>query len=308
MNATRRKTTDAVPDGAGQITPLPRTLLLLAAALLGTAQPVAQAAGHAAATATDARVANGAYLATAAGCISCHTDSEHDGAPWAGGHALETPYGTFYAPNITPDKETGIGRWTDDEFVAAVKHGVAPGGGQYYPAFPYPSYAGMTDTDALAIKAYLDTLVPVSQPNRPHELEWYVPGRTAMQIWAWLFAPWDYAAAPSEHERGAYLVRHLGHCGECHTPRNLFGALDTAAELGGSPADAAGGSAPAIDATALAAAGWTRNDLEFFLELGMLPDGDFAGGGMTAVIDDNTGKLTPADRAAIAGYLLQAGN
>lgn len=257
----------------------------------------------------------GAYLVIAGGCVSCHTDSENDGVPFAGGHRLATPYGVFVTPNITPDKETGIGTWTDAEFLAALREGRAPDGSAYYPSFPYPSYAGMTEQDALDIKAWLDTLEPVRQQNAAHELAWYVPGRWAMQIWQRLFSPWQYAAQDDmdpEWQRGAYLVRHLGHCGECHSPRNIFGALDTARELTGSGSNkksaggkAADGTGPNISSDRKnGIGGWTPDDLEFFLELGMQPDGNFSGGQMTAVIDDNTALLTPEDRRAIATFLL----
>ncbi|MEE4186089.1 MAG: cytochrome c, partial [Gammaproteobacteria bacterium] len=180
--------------------------------------------------ATDPAISRGEYLATAAGCSSCHTDSEHDGLPYAGGHRLETPYGNFVVPNITPDRQTGIGGWTDADFLAAVRDGVSPAGDHYYPAFPYASYAGMTERDVLDIKAYLDSLPAIERPNEAHELAWYLPGRWAMWIWQALFAPWEYPApagsdGDAEWQRGAYLVRHLGHCGECHTPRDWFGAL-----------------------------------------------------------------------------------
>jgi len=262
------------------------------------------AAGHAQQpTVRQSVVDKGAYLTAASGCVSCHTDNENDGVAFAGGHALETPFGIFYTPNITPDIETGIGGWTDEQFLAALRDGLAPDGRHYYPAFPYPSYAGVTDSDALAIKAYLDTLTPVTQPNRANELHWYMPGRWAMGIWKALFSPWPYSP-PAANARGAYLVRHLGHCGECHTPRNPLGALRLSNALTGSPKDTAGGGAPAIDSASLRTANWSLSDLEFFLELGMLPDGDFVGGSMTAVVDDNTAKLTAADRRAIAEYLL----
>ena len=252
-------------------------------------------------------IERGAYLTAAAGCVSCHTDRENGGAEFAGGHELESPYGVFVAPNITADRATGIGGWTEAEFIEAVKRGVAPDGSRYYPAFPYPSYAGMRDTDAAAIFRYLQSLQPVERANEPHRLAWYVPGRWAMRFWNALFAPWEYAPAAADLERGAYLVRHLGHCGECHTPRNLFGALDTSRDLAGSPKDSSGRSAPAIDASEAGLADWTVGDVEFFLEIGMMPDGDFAGGGMADVIDDNTGKLTPEDRRAMAEYLLGTG-
>jgi mono/diheme cytochrome c family protein len=260
------------------------------------------------ALADNERPDRGAYLTAAAGCLACHTDSENEGVAYAGGHRLETPYGIFVTPNITPDPETGIGSWTEEQFVTALRQGSDPDGGHYYPAFPYPSYAGMTEQDAADIFAYLKSLEPVPRQNEAHELHWYVPGRWAMGIWKALFSPWNYADVQTEQDpewqRGAYLVRHLGHCGECHTPRNVFGALRTAAEMAGSPKDSAGRSAPNITPDKQSGiGGWSQDDLIFFLELGMLPDGDFAGGSMTAVIDENTGLLTDADRAAIARYL-----
>ncbi len=257
----------------------------------------------------------GAYLVSAAGCVSCHTDSENAGVPFAGGHKLETPYGVFVTPNITPDEETGIGKWTDAEFLAALRVGRTPDGSAYYPSFPYPSYAGMTEQDALDIKAWLDKLEPVRQTNGAHQLAWYVPGRWAMRIWQWLFSPWQYADSTnpdSEWQRGAYLVRHLGHCGECHTPRNIFGALNTAMELAGSEPDANERSDEEVDSSGPnispdrenGIGTWTRGDLELFLEMGLQPDGDFSGGQMAGVIDDNTALLTPEDRSAITTFLL----
>jgi mono/diheme cytochrome c family protein len=250
----------------------------------------------------------GAYLAIAAGCKSCHTDTENDGASYAGGHRLETPMGDFYTPNITPDSSTGIGNWTEAEFVAAVRYGRNPAGGYYYPAFPYASYAGMTEQDARDIKAYLDTLESVTAVNAENQLAWYVPARWAMTIWQWLYAPWEYAepttTQDAEWQRGAYLVRHLGHCGECHTPRNSLGALDTEQELAGGARPDDEDTAPNLTASGNNGIGrWSAKDLEFFLEMGMYPDGDFVGGNMVAVIDDNTAELTAADRRAIGNFL-----
>lgn len=319
MSATRKQTTDtargrpttrrfffcaakrvAIEPGQAQAIRA-ASVACLALALLGVgdnAQASAEATGD---------PKKGAYLTAAAGCVSCHTDADNNGIPFAGGHRLETPYGVFVAPNITPDTETGIGGWTDAAFLAAMRTGTSPAGDAYYPSFPYASYAGMQEQDVYDIKAYLDSLEPVSQANPGHELDWYVPGRWAMSIWQWLFAPWEYpnGEAGAEWQRGAYLVRHLGHCGECHTPRNLFGALEVTREMAGSPKDASGRSAPNLTRDKEQGIGqWNRNDIEFFLELGMKPDGDFAGGTMTPVIDDNTAKLSTEDRRAITTYLL----
>ena len=256
----------------------------------------------------NAAVERGRYLTTAGGCLSCHTDAENDGQAFAGGHRLETPYGIFHVPNITPDANTGIGAWSDAEFLAAMRNGTSPDGDYYYPAFPYPSYAGLTERDILDIKAFLDSLKPVEQSTKPHELHWYVPGRWAMSLWQSWFAPWDYGEIPPEADRvwqrGAYLVRHLGHCGECHTPRNALGELQLDQELAGYPKQDEQSGAPDITPNKKTGIGqWAQEDIEFFLELGMLPDGDFVGSTMAAVIDDNTSLLTPADRTAIAVYL-----
>ena len=255
-------------------------------------------------------IERGRYLSAAGGCLSCHTDREDDGPAYAGGHQLKTPYGTFVVPNITPDLKTGIGGWSDKEFVAAIRQGISPDGDYYYPAFPYPAYAGMTEQDVLDIKAYLDSLAPIAQDNKPHELNWYVPGRWSMGIWQALFAPWEYsplaAESSAELKRGAYLVRHLGHCGECHTRRDLFGALENAFELAGSPEQGDIPGAPDITPNPNSGIGnWSAVELEFFLEMGMLPDGDFTGGNMVHVIDDNTALLTAEDRRAIVKYLQQ---
>jgi mono/diheme cytochrome c family protein len=264
-------------------------------------------------------IERGAYLTTAAGCLSCHTDTENDGEAFAGGHPLETPFGVFYTPNITPDETTGIGDWSADEFVVALREGKIPAGGNYYPSFPYPSYAGISDEDSRDIFAYLQSLEPVIRANQPHELEWYIPGRWSMIIWNALFAPWQYPDIATDdpvRQRGAYLVRHLGHCGECHTPRNMFGALDLNRELGGSSLDNAeknkaqdaedkpSNRAPDITPDRENGIGaWSEEELLFFLEMGMYPDGDFVGGSMTAVIDEHTSLLTAEDRQAMVVYL-----
>jgi mono/diheme cytochrome c family protein len=249
----------------------------------------------------------GRYLVHAGGCITCHTADEPGAVPLAGGRAIASPYGTFWSPNITPDPETGIGRFTVADVVRALKSGVSPDGQPYYPAFPYPSYAGMTAADAEAIGAYLLSLEPVRNSRRNHELPWYLGSRLVMHVWNFLnFRPGSFAPDPARDaawNRGAYLVRHLGHCGECHTPRNWLGAMDTSRELAG--AVSTDERIPNITPHREDGIGrWTREDLLLFLEIGMLPDGDFAGSSMSAVIDENTARLNPADREAIATYLL----
>ncbi len=262
----------------------------------------------AAAASADSAIERGRYLAAAGGCVSCHTEDREGARPFAGGHSLATPFGTFYAPNITPDRQTGIGNWTEAQFVAALREGRGPGGVAYFPAFPYPAYAGMTAADAGAIYAYLMSLAPVAQQNRPHDLPWYLRTRLAARGWQWLFfRPVRFtpdAKHDAEWNRGAYLVRHLGHCGECHTPRNALGARRDEMEMAGSPAGPGDRKVPNITPDEHDGIGdWSIADLTTFLEIGMLPNGDFAGAGMGQVIDDNTSRLSAGDRHAIAVYL-----
>ncbi|MDX1604651.1 MAG: cytochrome c [Candidatus Competibacterales bacterium] len=252
-------------------------------------------------------VEHGRYLLHAGGCVTCHTrEDAPEGAFLAGGRALETPFGTFYTPNITPDPETGIGTWSDADFIRAFREGLSPEGDHYYPAFPYPSYTGITDSDLLDLKAYLFSLEPVRSPRRAHDLSWYT-FRFTLGGWKWLhFEPGPYRPDPGRDEqwnRGAYLVRHLGHCGECHTPRTWTGGLDREHDLAGNPEGPEGGRVPNLTPHESGLDGWSVDDITLVLELGMLPDGDFVGGSMSEVVDDNTSQLTPADREAIAVYL-----
>jgi mono/diheme cytochrome c family protein len=253
-------------------------------------------------------IARGKYLVHAADCVSCHSDPFKKIPPMAGGRALETPFGTFYTPNITPDLETGIGSWEESEFLAAMWSGLTPDRQNYYPAFPYPSYSGMSRDDVLAIRAYLFSLAPVYQPNREHELRWYLSGRMIVGLWKGLYYKRGrFEPDPDRSEqwnRGAYLVRHLGHCGECHTRRNAFGAPNRAREMAGSGPGPHGDAAPNITPDRDDGIGrWSGSELDLFLELGILPDGDFAGNGMSDVIENSTSHLTPEDRRAIAVYL-----
>ncbi len=259
----------------------------------------------------DSPVERGEYLVHAGGCVTCHTAETDDAVPFAGGRALESPYGTFYAPNITPDVETGIGGWSDDEFVNAFWLGVSPEGKHYFPAFPYTSYTGASREDLLAIKAYLDSLEPVRQTTPRHELS-FLASRFGAGLWKRrYFNPGRFEPDPQASEewnRGAYLVRHLGHCGECHTPRGRFGVLQQDRELTGNPDGPGGEKMPNITADPEEGIGkWSLGDIEYFLDIGMEPNGDFAGGSMAAVIEDGTSYLTDADRHAIAVYLKSLG-
>lgn len=284
------------------------TVSALTKTRLAAASLLAAAAWLAAvdASAQDDLVERGEYLLHAGGCITCHTEDSDDAAPLAGGRAMESPFGTFYSPNITPDPDTGIGDWSDDEFVLAFWEGVNPDGEHYYPAFPYTSYTGVSREDLLAMKAYLFSLEPVQKEIPEHDLAWYMSSRLAAGSWkkvnfsAARFVP--DAARDEQWNRGAYLVRHLGHCGECHTPRNDLGVMQLDRELGGSKL----GDEDVPNITPHRSDGigrWSTSDIEYFLDIGMLPDGDFTGSSMGDVIEDNTSNLTREDRLAIAAYL-----
>jgi len=288
---------------------LPPRSAWLGAALLITGAPVAHAAVSAAPTAT---VERGRYLVQAGGCLTCHTAPQPGAVPLAGGRALKTAFGTFYSPNLTPDPATGLGGWTDADLGRALREGVAPDGSYYYPVFPYPAYTGLTDADVAAIAAYLRSLQPVRKVAPEHELPWYLSSRLVMFGWNLLnFTAGRFESDPSRDaawNRGAYLVRHLGHCGECHTPRNLVGGLDRNRELAGNPAGPDGKEVPNITQDEKPGIGtWSVDEIVFLLEFGIMPDGDFAGSSMSAVIEDNTSKLTAADRLAIATYLKSLG-
>ena len=252
-------------------------------------------------------VARGGYLASAAGCADCHTDKEHGGAPYAGGRALATPFGTFYAPNITPDPETGIGRWSDAQFLGALRNGVDDNGDNLFPVFPYPSYTGITDADIQAIKAYLFAQPAVKQANRPHDVSFPFSWRFLQNGWKLLFfTPGPFKPAPDRdavHNRGAYLVTALAHCSECHTPRNLLGATESSRFLAGNPNGPDGKKVPNITPDKKDGIGnWSEEDIVKLLATGQTPDFDQIGGAMAEVVK-NTAKLSAEDRHAIAAFL-----
>ncbi|MHB1141821.1 MAG: c-type cytochrome [Sulfuricaulis sp.] len=258
--------------------------------------------------AADAGASPGEYLFRAAGCAGCHTDAENQGAPLAGGRALHSPFGTFYASNITPDPDTGIGNWSETDFVRALREGISPQGKHYYPAFPYTSYTRLTDADLSAIWTYLRSLKPVRQANRPHELPWYLRSRATLRIWKTMFFNPDpyqpHADQSPAWNRGAYLVNAVTHCGECHTPRNMLGGFRQSQHLAGNPDGVDDAKVPNITPDRGTGIGkWTENDLVYYLETGATPDGDYAGDAMADVIDNSTSYLTQDDRRAIAVYI-----
>jgi mono/diheme cytochrome c family protein len=256
----------------------------------------------------DEAAERGRYLVSAAGCESCHTDRDKEGASLAGGRALETPFGVFYTPNITPDRDSGIGHWGPEDLARALREGISPSGTGYYPSFPYTSYSGLSDADVADIWSYLQTVEPVSKVNRPHILPWYLEFRPLIR--AWKLLNFDPAKPPRISpreppvERGAYLVQHVVHCGECHTPRNRLGGLESEHSLAGNPNGPEGDEVPNITPDREHGTGrWSVGDIEYYLDSGMKPDGDFVGGAMGEVIDYSTSAMTAADRSAIAQYL-----
>jgi mono/diheme cytochrome c family protein len=245
-----------------------------------------------------AAVEKGRYLFHAANCYACHTDVDNDGAPLAGGRALESSFGTFFSPNITPDKGTGIGSWSDEDFIQALTRGIAPDGHHYYPVFPYLSYQNMSREDILAIKAYLFSQPAVHQRNKPHQLEWYL-SQSTLRIWKMLN---DLVAMPvtDDGTRGSYLVDVLGHCNECHTPRNVLGMLKMENRLQGNP-DL---SAPNISASKDGIGDWRKQELADLFRYGELPDGDYVADHMGEVVDNTTSKWLDEDLEAVIEYLL----
>ena len=245
-------------------------------------------------------IARGEYLVNAGGCAACHQVEEAEGM--TGGYEIESPFGgTFHVPNITPDEETGIGGWTGRDFILAVKHGRSPSGGFYWPAFPYRSYVGMTDEDVLDMAAYLMSQPAIASDVPEHDLP-------AWQF-SWMMAGWNVMADFLEGEypevvsddpqiqRGEYLARALGHCGECHTPRNALGMMMKSEEFTGSEIVSA-------QITPEGLSSWTAFDFVGFLQLGMTASFDFVGGEMLEVID-HTSKLTEEDQEAYAAFFIR---
>jgi mono/diheme cytochrome c family protein len=273
-----------------------RTPFILAVALLLAAPlEVALAQG-------DAK--RGEYLAKAGGCVGCHTEEKEGAVPFAGGRALKTPFGTFYGPNITPDKKAGIGNWTEADFMRALRLGDRPDGSNYFPAFPYPSFTKITDGDARDLWAYLRTLPASAKPSQEHDLWFFFGWRWTVTFWKWFFfTPGAFTNTPGLSEvvnRGAYLVQALGHCSECHTPRNFLGGPKSSRFLaGGKGPD--GKNVPNLTPTVLKKQ--SDKEIKDFITTGMTADGDVAAEAMGEVVKNTISQLTPADLDALIAYL-----
>jgi mono/diheme cytochrome c family protein len=255
--------------------------------------------------ATTPNPANGLIVFNAGGCASCHAvPDQPDRLKLGGGLAIPSPFGTFYAPNISPDQADGIGRWTEAEFVTAVTSGVSPAGTHYFPAFPYTSYAHANVEDIRDLFAYLKTLAPVPGKVRDHDVPFPFNIRRNVGIWKLLFLDSRPFAPDSAHSaqwnRGAYLVNSLGHCAECHSPRNFLGGIIAAQRFAGGPNPEGEGWVPNITQKGIGE--WSVKDIDYFLKTGQTPDDDAAAGSMARVIK-NTSQLPDADRAAMADYL-----
>lgn len=252
--------------------------------------------------------ARGEMVFRAGSCAVCHTDVANEGSFLAGGAGLKTVFGTFYGPNITPDPEHGMGAMSLEAFYRALTEGVSPEGEHYFPSFPYTSYVRMTAQDIVDLKAYLDTVDPVAQPSRPHDLSWPFSDRAFVGLWKELaYTPEPFQEDPAQDavwNRGAYLATGPGHCGECHTARNSVGAL-SGPPLQGAKKSGFGEGAPALAGPQATIRDWEEADISFYLQIGLRPDGDSAGGKMADVIEHGSGYLPAEDLDAMAAYLAE---
>ena len=248
-------------------------------------------------------IARGKALVVAGDCASCHTADP--AKPFAGGKRIDTPFGAIYAPNLTPDRETGIRSWRDEDFLRALRQGVAPDGSRYYPAFPYPYFTKLIREDILAIRAYLTTLEPVRNSVPPPDLRFPFNFRVGMRLWNWLyFEPGIIIPDQSkgtEWNRGRYLVEGLGHCGACHTPKNFLGADKADQAFGGNRVD--GMFAPRLDGAARSGLkSWSVEDIAEYLQSGRNTK-SHAWQLMSEVVLNSTSKMSDGDIRAIAVYL-----
>ena len=250
-------------------------------------------------------LANGQELFNVGGCSSCHAvPNQPDRLKLGGGLPLRSPFGTFYAPNISPDPTDGIGGWSEADFANALMRGISPEGTHYFPAFPYTSYHIADVNDVRDLFAYLKTLPQVAGRVRDHDLPFPFNIRRNVGIWKLLFMdvrPFVIDTTRSaQWNRGAYLVNGFGHCAECHSARNFLGGVISSQRFAGGPNPEGEGWVPNI--TQKGIGDWSEQDIADFLETGDMPEGDSASGSMRPVIK-NLAQLTPEDRAAMAAYL-----
>jgi mono/diheme cytochrome c family protein len=248
---------------------------------------------------------NGETVFNAGGCSSCHAvPNQPDRLKLGGGLAMPSPFGTFYAPNISPDPADGTGQWSEANFINAVMKGVSPAGTHYFPAFPYTSYQHAKIEDVRDLFAYLRTLPAVPGKVREHDVPFPFNIRRNIGIWKLLFMDGKPfvpdSARSAKWNRGAYLVNSFGHCAECHSPRNFLGGIVAAQRFAGGPNPEGEGWVPNITQKGLG--DWSEKDIAYFLETGQMADGDSVGGSMARVIR-NTSQLPAEYRAAIAEYL-----
>lgn len=269
-------------------------------ALTGDGAP----AGVPAELANASLIERGQYLARAADCVACH--STEGGQPFAGGRPFVLPFGTMYSTNITPDKKTGIGDYSDADFLRAMHQGIARDGTRLYPAMPYAAYTYMTDADALAIKAYLFSLPPVAAPRQTNTLSFPFNQRWLMGMWSFFFNP-DKRFEPNtersaEWNRGAYLAEAMAHCGECHTPRSLAFSLDNRHKFAG--AKQAGWVAYNISGDKESGIGdWSAEDIAHYIGSGHAAGRGTADGPMGEAVENSLRYLTPGDIAALTAYV-----
>ncbi len=269
--------------------------------------PALQAAGTEAVPAGAPNLENGQTLFLAGGCASCHaTSGQTDKNLLGGGLTLGSPFGTFHVPNISPHPRDGIGGWTTAQFVRAMRAGVSPDGRHYYPAFPYTSYQRMSAADLRDMFAYIRTLPPVEGRIRDHELAFPFNVRRGLGLWKLLYLDGrSFAADPvrsPEWNRGAYLTEGPTHCAECHSPRNLFGAIVPERRFAGGPDSSGRGFVPNITAHPTGIGRWSKGEIVELLTSGFTPEYDSVGSNMKPVVD-NLAKIPAADRAAIAEYV-----
>jgi mono/diheme cytochrome c family protein len=279
-------------------------ILALAAGAFGLVITQPRLGDTADVTAATPDIARGQQVFTAAGCASCHMAPKATGDArlvLAGGQEFASPFGTFLAPNISPDPDHGIGGWTVLDLAHALRDGVSPKGQHYYPVLPYTAYAKMTGQDLTDLFAYLQSLPPSAEPSKPHQLGFPFTIRRSLGGWKWLFqsTDWHIDPVPPDQERGRYLVEALAHCAECHTPRNALGGLDRSRWMAGAPTADGKSTVPNITPAKL---DWSEDDIVAYLTTGFTPEFDSVGGHMAHVVD-NMAALPIDDVRAVARYL-----